>query len=102
MFLTDAPTASTLSAMTVAQQSQSLSDSIGKLRGTLDEIENAQRAEDYLLALQLAELVGDSSDAILWSATALARQVPGASWTVIGGRLGITRQAAQQRLGGGR
>lgn len=86
--------------MTVAQQSQTLSDSIAKLRGTLDAIEEARTSEDYLLALELAELVRDSTDAILWSATALARQVPGASWTVIGGRLGITRQAAHQRLGG--
>ncbi len=85
--------------MTVAQQSQSLSNSIANLRKTLDDIEKAQNDGDPLLAVQLAELIGDSADSILWAATALARQVPGASWTVIGGRLGITRQAAHQRLG---
>jgi hypothetical protein len=85
--------------MTVAQQSQSLSDSIQNLRTTLDDIENALSDDDPLLAMQLAELIGDSADSILWAATALARRVPGASWTVIGGRLGITRQAAHQRLG---
>jgi hypothetical protein len=85
--------------MTSAQQMQTLSESISNLRTTLDEIEKAQRDGDPLRAMQLAELVGDSADSILWAATALARQVPGTTWTVIGGRLGISRQAAQQRLG---
>ena len=86
--------------MTVAQQSRTLTESISSLRRTLDEIEDAQADGDALRAVTLAELIGDSADSILWSATALARQVPGTTWTVIGGRLGISRQAAHQRLGG--
>lgn len=86
--------------MTVAQQSKTLSDSIANLRDTLDEIDDARAAGDPLLVLELAELARDSLDSVVWSATTLARATPGTSWTVIGGRLGITRQAAQQRLGG--
>ena len=86
--------------MTVAQQSRTLGNSIAELRATLEEIEDARANGDPLLALELAELARDSLDSIVWSATAMARTIPGTSWTVIGGRLGITRQAAQQRLGG--
>jgi len=84
--------------MTAPQES--LGASVARMRERLDEIEKAQAEGDSLLALELAQLVGDSADSILWSATALARRVPGTTWTVIGGRLGISRQAAHQRLGG--
>jgi hypothetical protein len=84
--------------MTNTDQKQALSESIATLRQTLDRIEEAQRGDDPLLALELAELLGDVVDSITWSATALARQIPGTTWTVVGGRLGISRQAAHQKL----
>jgi hypothetical protein len=85
--------------MTVAQQDLNLAAAISDLRATLDSIEQAQADGEALLALQLAELIQDSADAILWSAVANARTVPETTWAVVGGRLGITRQAAHQRFG---
>lgn len=85
--------------MTKAQQSRNIADSIARLRKVLDDIEDSQAAGDDLLTMQLAERIEEHSAAISWSAAANAHQVPGTSWTVIGGRLGITRQAAQQRFG---
>jgi hypothetical protein len=85
--------------MTVAEQNVNMATAITNLRSTLDSIEEAQAAGDALLAMQLAELIQDSGDAILWSAVANARSTPDTTWAVVGGRLGITRQAAHQRFG---
>ena len=85
--------------MTKELHDESIDASIRGLRNVLAQIEDAQRIDDPLLVMQLAESIEDYRAAIVWSATVNARQIPGTSWTVIGNRLGITRQAAQQRLG---
>jgi hypothetical protein len=85
--------------MTKAQQSRNIAEAIARLRSVLDQLEDSQAAGDDLLTLQLAEKIEEHVAAISWSAAANAHQVPGTSWTVIGGRLGITRQAAHQRFG---
>jgi hypothetical protein len=86
--------------MTKQLHDESIAASIAALRNVLAEIDAAQENNDPLLVMQLAESIEDHRAAILWSATVNARQVPGTSWTVIGNRLGITRQAAQQRFAG--
>ncbi len=85
--------------MTKQLHDASIDASIQQLRAVLAQIEEAQRSDDPLLVMQLAESIEDHRAAIVWSATVNARQVPGTSWSVIGNRLGITRQAAQQRFG---
>lgn len=47
---------------------------------------------------EMAALSGDLDDAIRKAVTGLRNR--GYSWTEIGTRLGVTRQAAQQRFGG--
>jgi hypothetical protein len=84
--------------MTKVQQDRHVLDGVDRLRRILDEIEVSVVEDSPLRTLEIAEGIGDVADSILWSATASARTVPGTTWAVIGGRLGITRQAAHQRL----
>jgi hypothetical protein len=85
--------------MTKVEQDRNVIAGVARLRKALDELDSSVAADDSLRTLELAESLGDYTTSILWSATASARSEPGATWAVIGGRLGITRQAAHQRLG---
>ncbi len=85
--------------MTKQLHDESIDASIQALRSVLIQIEAAQKADDPLVVMQLAETIEDHGASILWSATINARGVPGTTWSVVGDRLGITRQAAQQRFG---
>jgi hypothetical protein len=89
-------------AMTKAQQDSNITAAIVRLRVVLDEIEQSQAGGDDLLTMEIAEKMQDHVASIMWSASANAHDVPGTSWAVIGGRLGISRQAAHQRYGGER
>jgi hypothetical protein len=89
-------------AMTKAQQDGNITAAIVRLRVVLDEIEQSQADGDDLLTMEIAEKMQDHVASIMWSASANAHDVPGTSWAVIGGRLGISRQAAHQRYGGER
>lgn len=84
--------------MTKAQQDQHVVDGVARLRSALDEIDASVAADNSLRTLELASGLGSLTDSILWSATASARSTPGATWAEIGGRLGVSRQAAHQRL----
>ncbi|HMH58726.1 MAG TPA: hypothetical protein VK537_06060 [Galbitalea sp.] len=88
--------------MTKAQQDSNIADGIVGLRAVLDEIEQSQADGDDLLTMEIAEKMQDHVASIMWSASANAHEVPGTSWAVIGGRLGISRQAAHQRYAGER
>jgi hypothetical protein len=88
--------------MTKAQQDSNITAAIVRLRVVLDEIEQSQADGDDLLTMEIAEKMQDHVASIMWSASANAHDVPGTSWAVIGGRLGISRQAAHQRYGGER
>jgi hypothetical protein len=85
--------------MASARQDRNVLDGVARLRRLLDDIDDSVSRGDALHTLELAEGLDDCSASILWSATASARSEPGTTWAVIGGRLGITRQAAHQRLG---
>jgi hypothetical protein len=54
--------------------------------------------DEYLRAVTLAEVVSDEARTALARWVAAARRA-GASWSDIGTRLGISKQAAQQRFG---
>lgn len=84
--------------MTKDQQNATIAREITLLRETLDRIEESQRDGDALRTMELAEAIEERGEAIMWSAVANARQEPNKTWAVIGGRLRITRQAAQQRF----
>ncbi|HEY4269595.1 MAG TPA: hypothetical protein VGM94_15545 [Galbitalea sp.] len=84
--------------MTKNQQDANIAREITLLRETLILIEESQRDGDVLRTVELAEAIEDRGEAIMWSAVANARQVPNKTWAEIGGRLRITRQAAQQRF----
>jgi hypothetical protein len=88
--------------MTKAQQDSNIADAIVRLRAVLDEIEQSQAVGDDLLTMEIAEKMQEHVASIMWSASANAHEVPGTSWAVIGGRLGISRQAAHQRYAGER
>jgi hypothetical protein len=85
--------------MSKAQQDQHVLDRVAELRVTLDDIEASIASGDSLQTLELADSLASYTDSILWSATASVRSEPGRTWAEIGGRLGVTRQAAHQRLG---
>jgi hypothetical protein len=87
--------------MTKAQQDSNITDAIARLRAVLVEIEQSQVDGDDLLTMEIAEKLQEHVAAIMWSASANAHEVPGTSWAVIGGRLGISRQAAHQRHASG-
>lgn len=63
----------------------------------------ARRAgEGDLFALEeLGRLEGDAAAALVAGARGAHGMAGGYSWTEIGAELGITRQAARQRFGGG-
>jgi hypothetical protein len=86
--------------MTKAQQDTNIASSIAQLRQVLAEIETSQNAGDDLLTMKLAEQLQEHGKSILWSASANAHEMEGTSWAVIGGRLGVTRQAGHQRFAG--
>jgi hypothetical protein len=85
--------------MTKAQQDENVLDRVAKLRLRLDEIDESIASGDSLRTLELADSLASYTDSILWSATASVRSEPGRTWAEIGGHLGVTRQAAHQRLG---
>jgi biotin operon repressor len=88
--------------MTKAQQDGNITKAIAHLRAVLVEIEQSQKDGDDLLTMEIAETMQEHVASIMWSASANAHEVPGTSWAVIGGRLGISRQAAHQRFSGSR
>jgi hypothetical protein len=85
--------------MSIVIQNHNINESLDALRLLIEEIDLSQQRGDLLKTVELAEGLEDLGAAVMWSAVANARTVPGVTWAEIGGKLRLTRQAVQQRFG---